>query len=185
LNKFFYRNFLSISLISLIAIFGLTNFVTDVSDFLPNLILIVKTENLNKDTKYAYIMQAKYGYYYDYMEFVKTIVPENSSILIPPQINPWQFEGNQRLDRYFLYPRTLYSTGEVNLPGNYDYILIAWGNSAFPPDKGDLYGWPRFKIKAEDVYIYDINTKTFKVYQGDYDPEKYLKDGVYGLIKTK
>lgn len=179
------KSFLSSLLFVTVVIFGISNLFLDVSNLHQSLVTVIKTVNLKNSTKYSYIMRTQYGYYYDYIEFVKSIVPANASILLPPQKNPWQFEGNQRLDRFFLYPRTLYSTGEPDLPGTYDYILIAWGNSAFPPATGDSYGWPQYKVQAKEVYIYDINSNNYKIYKGDYDPKEYLKNDAYGLIKIK
>ena len=130
-------------------------------------------------------MKVKYGYYYDYINFVKQIVPENSSILLPPQENPWQNEGNQRLSRYFLYPRTIYSAHESNLPEDISYIVIAWGSPDFSPKNGKSYGWPKERIEASKIYIYNFDTKSITEYSENYDPDKFMKPGIYGLIKTK
>lgn len=179
------ETFLSVTLIALIFTFGISNLLIDISNAMPDVFAIIMNINSNDDDKLIFRMKMKYGIYDDYIKFIKMVVPENSSMLLPPQKNPWQYEGNQRLTRFFLYPRTLYSAHESNLPENVDFITIAWGNSAFPPAPGDHYGWPRYEVKAEKVYIYDFDTKSYTTYNGDYNPETILKPGVYGLIKTK
>lgn len=164
---------------------GLNNLFLDFSTLMPYTVAIIKNIHSDKEERYDYMMNMKYGTYYEYLNFVKSVVETKSSILLPPQKNPWQFEGNQRLARYFLYPRTLYSAHEVNQPDKVDYIEIAWGSTDFPPKENDTYGWPKDKIEADMVYIYDFNTNKYQIYNEDYDPEKFLKPGVYGLIKTK
>jgi hypothetical protein len=152
---------------------------------MPYTVAIIRNINSNKEERFDFMMNMKYGNYYEYLNFVKSIADTQSSILLPPQKNPWQFEGNQRLARYFLYPRTLYSAHENNNPENVDYIEIAWGSTNFPPKGDDTYGWPRENINADKVYIYDFDSNKYQTYDEDYDPNKFLKPGVYGLIKTK
>lgn len=185
LNEGLLKVFLSTTLFVLVIVFGLSNTFVDISNMQTSFITVLKTINLSKENKYEYVMRSQYGYYFDYMEFVKSVTPSNASILLPPQKNPWQFEGNQRLDRFFLYPRTLYSVNEESSSESHDYVLIAWGSEGFPPSNGDLYGWPQYNIKAKQVYIFDINSKTYKVYDGNYDPKIYLKSNTFGLIKIK
>ncbi len=169
----------------LLVSFGLTNFFKDFATLWPYLNPIPNHLISTYSQKYDYIMKIKYGNYYEYTQFVKNVVSDNSSLLLPPQQNPWQYEGNQRLARYFLYPRTLYSAHKKNLPKSVDFIEIAWGSTDFAPKGDETYGWPKNKIKAEKVYIYDFDTNDYKIYNEDYEPEKFLKPGVYGLIKTK
>ncbi len=177
--------FLNISFVSLIMVFGINNLVLDFTNLIPNVVTILKTARLNNDEMDKYAMHMKYGQYYDNLQIVKQIVAENESILLPPQKNPWQFEGNQRLDRYFLYPRTLYSSTEVSSLDNLNYILITWGSDVFPPAQGETYGWPNYKINSKEIYIFDATSETYKTYNGNYDPKIYLKSGVFGLIKIK
>lgn len=164
--------------------FGVNNALKSYSVLVGNFTLAFSGKNLSWEDKSSRIFGLKYGYYYDYVNFVKEVTSKSSSILLPPQQNPWQYEGNQRLTRFFLYPRILYSAHEKIYPKP-DYIVLAWGSEDFPPKDINLYGWPKEKIDAEEVYIYDINTKEYKIYKGNYDPAIYLKKGVYGLIKTK
>lgn len=173
----------SISLI--FAIFLINNLLLDASTLMPYVSAIIKNSNSSVDEKYEYMMTLKYGSYYKYVKLLKSIVPENSSLLLPPQKNPWQYEGNQRLTRNFLYPRILYSAHEPNLPDNIEFIEIIWGSTDFKPEFDNEYGWPKNRIDAEKIYIFDLEKGSTKIYYQNYDPEIFLTPGVYGLIKTK
>jgi hypothetical protein len=174
---------ISISLI--FVIFLINNLLLDASTLMPYVSAMIKNSNSSVDQKYEYMMTLKYGSYYKYVKLLKSIMPENSSLLLPPQKNPWQYEGNQRLTRNFLYPRTLYSAHESNLPDNIEFIEIVWGSTDFKPDFDNEYGWPKNKIDAEKIYIFDLEKDSMKIYYQNYDPEIFLTPGVYGLIKTK
>jgi len=177
------QSFLSLTLLVVVAVFGLNNLIFDLSVLIPNVYAINKTKTLSFDEKTDYIMNDNYGDFYKYTQFIKSIVPEGDSIVLPPQKNPWQYEGNQRLVRYFLYPRTLYSAHENLENKKINYALIAWGNSIYPPKGDNLYGWPRYDMSAKNIYIYDMKTGVVDEYKGNYKFEEYLKEGTYGLIK--
>lgn len=179
------ENILLLVLILALFSYGVFNFMKDINSLSPYVVLSFKNFDKSEQQKRDVMMKTKYGYFYDYIKFVNKIVPSNSSILLPPQKNPWQNEGNQRLSRYFLYPRNIYSAHENNLPSNIEYIEIAWGSVDFPSKSETEYGWPKNKINAETVYIYNFESGKYTEYKGDYDPDKYLKPGVYGLIKTR
>lgn len=182
-KKTYFQLALFASLMALIIVFTTSNLFIDVSYTYTNLIIILKNSKMSEQEKYGYIMRKKYGYFFDYIMFIKSITPEEATILLPPQKNPWQLEGNQRLVRYFLYPRTLYSAHEDNLPNNFDFVLLAWGSEGFPPDEESDYGWPKTPFDSEKVYLYNINSNTHEVYYGKYEPESFLKKDAYGLIK--
>lgn len=182
-NKSYLRLSLFAGLIALVIVFAANNILIDVSYAYTNLITIIRNSKMSEQEKYGYIMRKKYGYFFDYIMFVKSITPEESTILLPPQKNPWQLEGNQRLVRYFLYPRTLYSAHEDELPDTFDYVLLAWGSEGFPPDEESDYGWPKTSFGSEKVYVYNINSNTYEIYPGKYEPGSFLKKDVYGLIK--
>lgn len=149
----------------------------------PNVVDIARYFGASREDKLAVKMGQKYSYFYSYISLVKELTPANASILLPPQENPWQFEGNQRLVRYFLYPRTLYSAHESNILDNIDYIMLAWGSDRFPPVDPDNYGWPQQDIKSSEIYLFDLETKRIEYIKDNYSSDKYLRLGVYGLIK--
>lgn len=139
----------------------------------------------NLTASYDSKMTERWGIYYRYMQFVKNNTSENSSILIPPQETPWLSTGNGGLDRYFLYPRSLGNGGRDDLSNlkDYDYVMLAWGewNNGTP----DSYGWPKIRIPAEEVVYFDPSTEKVSTAEGDYDPAKSSKIGVWGIIKVK
>jgi len=107
------------------------------------------------DKSYDEKMRARWGKFYDYMVFIKENTPEDAVIYHPPQIKPWEFEGNQVLLRYFLYPRILVS-GSISRE-DYEgpeitHILIVWGKPS-PGVEGLNFGWPKKEIKASEVMI--------------------------------
>jgi len=53
-----------------------------------------------------------YGGFYPAMKMVVDLTPENALILIPPQGNPWEVEGNAFMAAYFLYPRKVKNLGD-------------------------------------------------------------------------
>lgn len=56
---------------------------------------------------YSTTYDKKFGYQYQYVEFLKNTTPDNSIIIHPPRDTVWPTIGNQEVLRYFLYPRTL------------------------------------------------------------------------------
>ena len=184
-KKTYFQLALFAGLMALIIVFTTSNLLIDVSEIYANLITILKNSKMSEQEKYGYIMRKKYDYFFDYIMFVKSITPEEATILLPPQKKPWQLEGNQRLVRYFLYPRTLYSAHEDNLPNNFDFVLLAWGSEGFLSDKENDYGWPKIPFDSEKVYLYNTNSNTYEVYYGKYEPESFLKKDAYGLIKIQ
>jgi len=180
-----YENLCVLILVVTLFSYGVFNFTKNINTLSPYVFLSLKNFSKNSLEKMDIMMKIKYGYYYDYIKFVKQVVPENSSLLLPPQENPWQNEGNQRLTRYFLYPRIIYSAHESNLPQDISYIVIAWGSPDFPPKSGKSYGWPKERIEASKIYIYNFENKSVTEFSENYDPDKFMKPGTYGLIKTK
>lgn len=129
-----------------------------------------------KDT-YDQKMFYQWGGYYNYMKFVKNNTPENATIIIPPQINPWLSSGNLLLDRYFLFPRNLVQTGLTisdldKLPKD-TYIMVYKGEWC---DSHDCDVWPTQTIKADELIIKEPNSS--KV-------EKIIKDFVYSSGNTE
>ena len=112
-------------------------------------------------------MRARWGDFYDYMVFIQDNTPEDAVIYHPPQIKPWEFEGNQALIRYFLFPRTLVS-GSIDLD-EYDgpqitHIMIVWGREKSGVDQDVEYGWPKQEIKGKRIMILDDNYDGTSVY---------------------
>lgn len=136
-------------------------------------IYIVLHINNNYDQKMFY----QWGGYYNYMKFAKDNTPENATIIIPPQTNPWLSSGNILLDRYFLFPRNLVQTGLTiegfNKPPKDAYIIVYKGEWC---DSHDCEIWPTQAIKASELII--KKTDSFEV-------EKIINDFVYDPKNTK
>lgn len=102
-------------------------------------------------------MENYWGFYYNYIAFVKANTPENSTIIIPPQEMPWLSTGNGALDEYFLYPRKIVQGGfDKSLEKkSADFALFAWGEwKGADPAK---YGWPKTNIKADEITYFNGN----------------------------
>lgn len=164
----------------LVTVAFFTYTLTTFSAAFKSLSFIYKNINYTYDDKMRHI----WGSYYDYMKFVKENTPENASILIPPQISPWQSEGNEALSRYFLYPRKLRNSElrDINV-ADFDYVLISWG-TWYSNDK-NLYGWPKDSINAEEILLFDVDKKKVIRYKENYDPDDDRYVNAYGIIKIK
>lgn len=121
--------------------------------------------------------------FYDYTVFLKSNLPEEAVVLVPPQRFPWPQTGNIYYLRYFLHPRKLVHGNEQTIlqDKNINYALMLWGESA--PTQEYLPGWPKFPVKAEEI-IFFKNGKTETI-KKDFDPQKDMKEGVWGLIKIR
>ena len=138
----------------------------------------------NSGLSYEEKMRKNVGFFYDYINFVKSVTPENAIIAIPPMEHPWESEGNLVYTWAFLYPRKLVQGTKVGLPQvNYDYILIAKG-STLKAGESD-YGWPRERVKADKIWYLDETTLSFNNSDNTiFDPTFSQNKDVWGLIKV-
>lgn len=133
---------------------------------------------------YEQKMTRVYPGLYPALREVVRLTPEDATILIPPQANPWEFEGNGAIVTYFIYPRRV-----INLPvdGNIPpldgpvYVLIAkgsWPNLI----SSTQYGWPKTQVKAKHIWNIDIAQHNTIEYSRSYDPLSDVWD--WGLIEV-
>ncbi len=134
-------------------------------------------------------MSHNWGFFYEYMLYIKSIVPETGSIAIPPAQSHWLSTGNIVLVRYFLYPRKVYNLVESSnvetvykMPkDNYDYVLLTqglWADTSIP------YGWPKQKIETKRIYVLNRDTKEKNMYETEsYKPEDYEDTQLWGVIE--
>jgi len=131
---------------------------------------------------YEQKMAKAYPGFYPAMQEVKKLTPPDSTVLIPPQGNPWEMEGNAAMVTYFLYPRhveNLYLDKIDDLPQN-TYLLIAKGSW---PRVGDTdYGWPKVPVASREIWHIDIANQVNNSYKRDYDPISDKWD--WGLIEV-
>lgn len=132
---------------------------------------------------YSVKMAKAYPGFYPAMQLVKGLTPEDATILIPPQGNPWDIEGNMAMVNYFLYPRTVKNLDPElvdHLPSN-TYLLIAKGSW---PRIGEMdYGWPKVIVQANQIWEFDTTGNTTHVFNRNYDPDTDRFD--WGLIEVK
>lgn len=119
------------------------------------------------------------------MDFVAKNIPENSSVLLPPQT--WDFPeiGNQVLVRYYLFPRVLISPKRVDL-----YLKDHGGNCelySLLGEKGNhkLEYFPETDFKNVNIIIRNKDGKIFDFKNINYDDKfrKTLKGLEIGVIK--
>jgi len=133
-------------------------------------------------------LRKKFGFLYDYAQFIKENTPDNSTILIPPQDYPWPMTGNVLYFRYFLYPRQLLNGGVYELGENFseeiDFVLLAKGELKIE-GKYD-YGWPKVEVNADKIIVIQEFKADGAVVSeektGPYNPEKNDYLGKWGLI---
>jgi len=77
-------------------------------------------------------MRRRWGWYYDFISFIKENTPEDANILFPPQSNQYSKIGNLGLNSYFLLPRGLHHGNEQTVQSLTPpvYLVICKG---FPP----------------------------------------------------
>jgi hypothetical protein len=162
-SKYFYRlGILRSALIVLSILLLINNFFNTLPKLLDEINLTYNNFDLSYDEK----MRARWGDFYDYMIFVKDNTPEDAVIYHPPQINPWQLEGNQVLLRYFLYPRILIS-GLIDF-SDYEgppitHALIVWGRDL--GDGSSEFGWPKGSLYGEKILIFNKGMFENKLYE--------------------
>ena len=71
----------------------------------PVLIHLVR-DIKNLDSSYDEKMRRRWGWYYDFISFIKENTPEDANILFPPQSKQYPRIGNLGLNSYFLLPRS-------------------------------------------------------------------------------
>jgi hypothetical protein len=148
--------FIRICIVSVFTFLLIDNFAISVNQAIGSDMYILLHPLATYDQK----MQNYWGFFYDYIMFVKNNTPEHSTVMIPPKESPWLSTGNESLVRYFLYPRNLVqgTKGEnIKLDG-VDYILMAWGE--WTVNDATKYGWPKIQFSNKDV-IYFGNSKNW------------------------
>jgi len=153
----------------LIIFFMLYLFIASVPDVFNRAIYFDAGIFTHLNFSYDDKMRNLWGDYYDFMNFVKSNTPADSSILVPPQ-DFMATVGNVGLDRYFLYPRKL-GNGKLDdlSEANFQYVLIVpW--------------WPRVELPAEKILVLNPGGGITEVF-GNYEPAKIQNS--WGIIKLK
>jgi hypothetical protein len=133
---------------------------------------------------YEQKMTNTYPGLYPAMREVVRLTPPSATILIPPQANPWEFEGNGAIVTNFIYPRRVKNLGlssDVPRLEGQVYVLIArgsWPNLI----SSTQYGWPKITIPAKRIWEFDISQQKSIEYSKDYDPKSDSWD--WGLIEV-
>lgn len=154
-------------------------FIYNIAGLTPMLIKSISPIISHPFSSYDEKMTRAYPGFYPALLMVKSIVPENSVLVIPPQSAPWVTEGNGALVTRFLYPRSI-----VHELGDYSgdvYMLIAKGS--WPTDGTYEYGWPKEEIIANRVWEFDLSSGSTHSFDRNYDPITDNWD--WGLIKVK
>lgn len=128
-------------------------------------------------------MSKAYPGFYPAMLAVKSITPNEATILIPPQGNPWEVEGNAAMVTYFLYPRHVINLNVDTISSipDHTFILIAKGSW---PRVGEMdYGWPKVPVSAFNIWEIDTKSGITNSYLRNYNPDTDKWD--WGLIEVK
>lgn len=130
-----------------------------------NLTELLTHPSYNYDQK----MAVAYPGFYPVIKTIKNLTPPNSVIIIPPQDNPWETEGNTAIVRYFLYPRTLtHSLDYHSLTKQPVYAMIARGS--WPSNGRNPYGWPTVALASRVLWQFDNQGNIINRYQRSFDP---------------
>lgn len=88
--------------------------------------------------------------FYEYIQFIKTNIPEGATVILPPQESDWGLYGNFFYMQYYLYPRQLVGSSYFKgNPKNADYALVV-------KDKAGIWP-PRSLIKGIDIKYLQTN----------------------------
>lgn len=137
--------------------------------------LIIVVKQINRDTTqivtnisrndqekfiFKYGGNENQGWVMTYAGFIKSHTQKSDHIFIPPQLTPWQMEGNKHFFRWFLYPRWVINGATANdqPQAEVDAILIAHGAWPFGATE---FGWPKFNIpkeKIKEIWLIDRQT---------------------------
>lgn len=130
-------------------------------------------------------MALTYKGFYPAMKEVAQLTPIDSTIIIPPQANPWEIEGHTGMVTYFLYPRKAINMSldakQIPQVEGKLYALIAHGS--WERIGATEYGWPKIAVRASNLWHIDIDQNITSQYEGDYDPVQHNWD--WGLIEVK
>ncbi|TXH07573.1 MAG: hypothetical protein E6R05_00365 [Candidatus Moraniibacteriota bacterium] len=124
---------------------------------------------------------------YPALEVVNKLTPPDSTIIIPPQGNPWEFEGNAAIVRYFIYPRKPINSDfsdieQLKKMYTKIYVLIAKGSWHELTNPAGYY-WPKIPIPANRIWEINPSTKSATLHERPYDPKTDTWD--WGLIEVK
>ncbi len=183
INLLFQRGFSNVKILIvtlIICIVGESTAKTTLSIF-REMRNIVKDPFLSYDQK----MSRTYKGFYPAMKEVVRLTPVDSTIIIPPQGNPWEMEGHVAMVTYFIYPRrainiNLYSEQLPKVNGKL-YALIAKGS--WERTGSVDYGWPKMPINSSNIWHIDTDQNITTKFQKDYDPN--LDKWDWGLIEVK
>lgn len=127
-----------------------------------------------------------YGQKYYFIEYLKTVIPKNSRVLIPPDQLPFRHTGSVQLMQAWLYPRQVYtaSYGWVLEPKSlvgFDYIILSSES-----DSGSLSLWPDFEIRVKKMFVYDWTKKVGnEISIATYNPTDWHEKQPWGLLIPK
>lgn len=113
---------------------------------------IVSIPDLIKESGQVY--NVRIGKEYVYIEALSKLTPTDSFVIHPPQSNEWPLFGNQPIDRYFLFPRTLISGNLVDSNeflerfGPVYFVLVT--ETANSPE------WPKINQKEKQI-VFDMH----------------------------
>ena len=123
-----------------------------------------------------------YGGFYPAMRFVTELTPDDALILIPPQANPWEVEGNAPMVTYYLYPRKVQNmTDQMPATDRPVYALIAHGS--WPKTGETDYGWPKINISSSRIWRFESSSHALEEFSREYNPVTDKWD--WGLIEVK
>lgn len=171
----------------LLLLFLVTNTVKVIPLFSENVTHIFSHPIATYDEKMKY----NWKFFYEYMQYVKKVTPEDAVIALPPAQSHWLSTGNIVLVRYFLYPRSVVNLVETQSietiyqipPGEYSHMLLAqglWNDPQVP------YGWPKQQIPVEKIFLLNREEMTESIVQTSvYEPKLYEDTPYWGVLKLK
>lgn len=112
---------------------------------------IANFKSIYSDSKLSY--HQKLGEEFIAIELLANHIPENETIIHPPQNSTWPLIGNQPMIRYFLYPRKLVSGVLIS-----NQLFANEISSAYFLELSDeTKKWPKYDIEKSEVIFNEID----------------------------
>jgi hypothetical protein len=171
---------LHLVIVTLLAFYFIDNFTKTITRVVNSSSYILTHLGDTYDDK----MRKKWGFYYDYMIFVRDHTPPHSTIVIPPQTGHWLSTGNMPLSRHFLYPRKVFNGELYGFPlyVEYDFVLISRG--LWLSNAND-WGWPKVNVGADKIWYIDRDSLEVTELKGDFDADDPFNKDAWGIIEVR
>lgn len=101
--------------------------------------------------------------YYDFIKFAQQNLPEDVTVMIPPQAWPWPFSGHIEYNQYFLYPAKQVKDDRERIltDKSVKYIFLNWGEGFASMGDLRLLGYPKYYLPIKRIITMSGNKASY------------------------